>query len=507
VNSTPDLQISVIQDVKQFAGLENDWHALHAQANSCFFMNWDWHYTWWHIYAAPNDKLFIVQFTKNGELIGLLPMYLKRAGILSKHILYFLGTGEAHEDEVATEYLDVLAHPDHEVEVADAAIDWLSQRAKWRTAELRCVLDEALLVQAYRRRSDLNLVERCAGFRYRVDLSTDEATHLEKFSKSKSKRIARSGRALEKAGGLKHLSMHGIPEIDQAFKQLTELNHERQEQKQRKSVFASLKFRQFHRELIERIFESGSVNIHQFKLGANVLAIIYCFYDDKTCYYYQSGFARKAANKYLPLTFAHLSEIQTNRENGRQYYDLMRAQPPTYKSDFGCETTRVVNTYLFSRVWHMRFFQAHRKARRYLVAALARFADVEELKNWGANGVVSLIEPHEFVMNKNEELPKLLQEAGIWWRNLPIIDMEIPSQQFEDEWAVEGERIRHALRIGERVIFHCYAGLGRTGMIAARILVELGMDAESAIKTVRASNSKRIQTSAQSQFVRLIQPL
>ncbi len=134
-------------------------------------------------------------------------------------------------------------------------------------------------------------------------------------------------------------------------------------------------------------------------------------------------------------------------------------------------------------------------------------ADIDELKNWGVNGVVSFIEAHEFKMNKVEDLPKLFAEAGIWWIHLPIIDMEIPDQQFEDAWAVEGERIRHALRIGERVALHCYAGLGRTGMIGARLLVEMGMDNEEAIAAVREPNRRRIQTKRQAQFVRQIRPL
>ena len=128
--------------------------------------------------------------------------------------------------------------------------------------------------------------------------------------------------------------------------------------------------------------------------------------------------------------------------------------------------------------------------------------DLQEIVDWGANGVVCLVEPHELVMNKVEALPAMVEEAGMWWKHLPIIDMDIPSQRFEDAWAVEGERIRHALRIGERVAFHCYAGLGRTGMIAARILVEFGVDPEEAIRRVRADNRRRIQTKGQSNFVR-----
>ena len=129
-------------------------------------------------------------------------------------------------------------------------------------------------------------------------------------------------------------------------------------------------------------------------------------------------------------------------------------------------------------------------------------ADIDEIVEWGANGVLCLMEPHELKLNKVEGLPAAVQNAGMWWKHLPIIDMDIPNQEFENVWAVEGERIRHALRIGERVAIHCYAGLGRTGMIAARILVEFGVDPEQAIRRVRRDNRRRIQTSDQADFVR-----
>jgi len=81
--------------------------------------------------------------------------------------------------------------------------------------------------------------------------------------------------------------------------------------------------------------------------------------------------------------------------------------------------------------------------------------DMKELQAWGANGIVTLNEPHELKLHGVEELPQMIADAGIWWKHLPIIDMDIPNQAFEDTWAVEGERIRHALRIGERVAIHC----------------------------------------------------
>jgi len=149
----------------------------------------------------------------------------------------------------------------------------------------------------------------------------------------------------------------------------------------------------------------------------------------------------------------------------------------------------------------VRVHQSTGVTRKHLIA------DIEELKRWGVTGVVSLIEAHEFTMNNVEDLPMMLRDDGIWWLHLPIIDMEITDQKFEDEWAVQGERIRHALRIGERIALHCYAGLGRTGMIGARLLVEMGMENSRAIAAVRAPNARRIQTKRQSMFVRQIQPL
>lgn len=352
--------------------MADEWRALSAKASTCFFMSWEWHYTWWQIYSTQVDQLYLVRFTQGDELVGLLPMYANRSGLGLRRTLLFLGTGEAREDEVATEYLDVIAHPEHEVQVANAAIDWLCACEGWGKVELRFMLDDALLRQAYQRRETVYFVERSVGFRYRVDLAQDEPAHMEKKSKSRQKRLERSRRALEKDGGLAQISVDSAVGLNNAFKQLTELNHERQATKLRKSVFSSDKFRAFHRQLAERIYDLNAVDIHQFRLGHKLLAVLYCFYDEHTCYYYQSGFSKREANRYMPLTFAHLAEIERNRATNRSYYDLMRAEPPSYKEDFGCETTPMVTTFLFCTKWRLIWFNIGTSLRKNVVAFAAR---------------------------------------------------------------------------------------------------------------------------------------
>ena len=50
------------------------------------------------------------------------------------------------------------------------------------------------------------------------------------------------------------------------------------------------------------------------------------------------------------------------------------------------------------------------------------------------------------------------------------------------------------LRDGESIVLHCKGGLGRTGMVAARLLVELGCMPEEAIVAVRQARSGTIET-------------
>ncbi|MCB1754814.1 MAG: dual specificity protein phosphatase family protein [Gammaproteobacteria bacterium] len=133
-------------------------------------------------------------------------------------------------------------------------------------------------------------------------------------------------------------------------------------------------------------------------------------------------------------------------------------------------------------------------------------ADIQEMVDWGASGVVTLVEEHELSIAGVSDLPERLKSAGLWWRHLPMMDMYIPEEDFEHDWLREGARIRNLLKHGESVIIHCYAGLGRTGLLAAKLLVEFGMEPQAAIDWVRESNKRRIQTKEQADYIRGLTP-
>ncbi len=127
--------------------------------------------------------------------------------------------------------------------------------------------------------------------------------------------------------------------------------------------------------------------------------------------------------------------------------------------------------------------------------------DVRAIRNWGATTVLTLIEEHEFRLLAIETLAEEVRRCGMEWLHLPIRDVDIPDERFEQAWKVSVPAIHERLDTGQRILIHCRGGLGRTGLVAGLILVERGFDARSAIHRVRAARPHAIETSAQERYV------
>jgi len=134
-------------------------------------------------------------------------------------------------------------------------------------------------------------------------------------------------------------------------------------------------------------------------------------------------------------------------------------------------------------------------------------ADLSLIKDWGASALVSLMEKDEMDWLGVGDIPEKTMALGMKHFHLPIVDLDVPNEEFERNWVEAGESIRNILLSGESIVIHCLAGLGRTGTIAARLLIELGTDADIAINQIRIARPGTIQTIMQETYVRLCKPV
>ena len=94
--------------------------------------------------------------------------------------------------------------------------------------------------------------------------------------------------------------------------------------------------------------------------------------------------------------------------------------------------------------------------------------------------------------------PHQLRSFGLDAMHLPIEDFHAPT--LEQQHALVDELARRA-EAGEKVGVHCTAGLGRTGTMLATWFVAGGMDAATAIDTIRQLRPGSIETAEQERSV------
>jgi ADP-ribosyl-[dinitrogen reductase] hydrolase len=133
--------------------------------------------------------------------------------------------------------------------------------------------------------------------------------------------------------------------------------------------------------------------------------------------------------------------------------------------------------------------------------------DMDAVAAFGAAMLITLMETHE--LDKAVPAARLraaAQARSIAWLHLPIADLAAPDAAFERAWASAGKTVRDALRDGAKIVVHCRGGRGRSGLLAARLLVELGAAPADAIEAVRAANPLAIETAVQEEHVRACRP-
>jgi len=121
----------------------------------------------------------------------------------------------------------------------------------------------------------------------------------------------------------------------------------------------------------------------------------------------------------------------------------------------------------------------------------------DEMVNYmeaGFNKIVCLLESQEMMRLGVTLEPRLCLELGMEFEHFPIPDRHTPSRHKPFQDLIE--RLYQDLQNGKNVAVHCYAGIGRTGVVAACLLIRDGMTPQAAtdlLSNVRGHNMPQTQ--------------
>lgn len=127
--------------------------------------------------------------------------------------------------------------------------------------------------------------------------------------------------------------------------------------------------------------------------------------------------------------------------------------------------------------------------------------DFAALANAGIRRIVSLLEVHEEYVLGLEKEAEHCADANIAFSSFPIPDRGVPSNPhalFE-----LSKETYHRCAGGESTAIHCRAGIGRSSLVAAAILLHCGFDVDEAFTKIQKVRGIEVpDTPEQAQWLR-----
>ncbi len=109
-----------------------------------------------------------------------------------------------------------------------------------------------------------------------------------------------------------------------------------------------------------------------------------------------------------------------------------------------------------------------------------------QLKEQGVVAIVTAINSEEMASKNVGELGEKAKALGLKWFHLPIEDDCAPEADFAQQWKAVSPELHEIVKQGDKIAMHCMGGSGRTGLLAANLLLELDWPLPKIVTEVKA---------------------
>lgn len=324
-------EATVITSDSAWAQLRPEWEDLFAASpNACAPLSYCWLNIWWEIfgpeYGPAPGGLRVLLLRDGDQLIAALPMYMKygrSAGILSRRVLCFIGTGEAANEAVYPEKLDLLSRKlssEQENFVRNEVRTYFS-RLQWDQFDSGVMVENSNL-------SRLMSPEDTSGVPVNrqytgpfADLSSGFDGYLATRSANSRQQFRRLIRDAEKNGYSLKIA-RGPDEKARALEELVAMHQSRWTRIGERGAFEAERVRRFHSRVVQEC-PADSVILATLN-GPTTEAVLYGFACRGVFDFYQSGVAPTlTARLKSPGITAHVLLMRELAQLGIQRYDLL----------------------------------------------------------------------------------------------------------------------------------------------------------------------------------------
>ena len=98
----------------------------------------------------------------------------------------------------------------------------------------------------------------------------------------------------------------------------------------------------------------------------------------------------------------------------------------------------------------------------------------------------------------------MVGQLGMKWFQIEIEDDCAPDQVFTAKWQQINDELHGVLNQGGKVVLHCMGGSGRTGILAAHILLEKGWALPKVIEEIQTLRPNAFQKPSQLDYIKCI---
>lgn len=310
-----------------------------ASPHRSFYLSADWIAAWMDTFGRLLKPRILV-FEQDGQSIGvcLLIRMVERRGPFRVSRIYLNTGGESPADRTLMEFNNILCQPGKEEGIAEALGAYL-QRLSWDEFAIQGIRPGAVLSSLQSKTFPTLPVAVTLRQTFTVDLDQLRRTsksYLDSVSANSRGQIRRSIKRYGGAAVIKVEIARDVATAETFFAEMCRMHQSRWLARGKEGAFGPGRRLDFHRALVRRAYEKGSIHLLRVSADEETVGILYNFVQDRKIYFFQSGFNYKHDRRLKPGLVTHAYAIQHYLDAGFSEYDFL-AGDARYKASLAKE--------------------------------------------------------------------------------------------------------------------------------------------------------------------------